>query len=193
MNPVRNARLAECAGKWPNKVSSMQEQPPKPIVNIDQLPLTASSRGTRFAAEKCEFGVMLGLYHLGATLYVVQPGKTAVPFHRHHVTDEMFLILSGVADYRLGDEHLPVKAGDCLSAPAGGPGHQIINTGSEPLHYLAFSNNGIADVVEYLDSGRIRIDVGAAGTHREDATFRAGGRLSPMDYWEGEDVGDEAR
>jgi uncharacterized cupin superfamily protein len=164
---------------------------PKPIVNIDELPLTAEARGIRFAAETCEFGVMLGLYRVGATLHVVPPGKRASPFHRHHTADEMFLILSGVAEYRLGDEHLPVKAGDCLGAPAGGQAHQIINTGSEPLRYLAFSNNTNADVVEYPDSGRIRIDIGATGTHREDATFKAGGRLVPMDYWEGEDVGDE--
>lgn len=169
----------------------MEEQATKPIVNLDELPLKAWTRGTRFGAETCEFGVSLGLHHLGAALYVVQPGKSASPFHRHHVSDEMFLILAGTAVCRLGDKRLPVKAGDCIGAPAGGQGHQIINTGSEPLRYLAFSNNGIADVVEYLDSGRIRIDIGATGAHREDATFRAGGRLAPMDYWEGEEVGAE--
>jgi uncharacterized cupin superfamily protein len=168
-----------------------KEQTPRPVVNLDELPLTPRSRGTRFAAETCEVGVLLGLYRLGATLHVVPPGKTASPFHRHHTSDEMFVILSGVADYRLGDKHLKVKPGDCLGAPAGGLAHQIINTGSEPLRYIAFSNNEIADVVEYVDSGRVRIDIGATGTHREDATFRAGGRLAPMDYWEGEDVGDE--
>jgi uncharacterized cupin superfamily protein len=171
----------------------MNAQAPRPVVNLDELPLAATSRGARFAAQTCEFGLMLGLSHLGAALFVVPPGKTAGPFHRHHVSDEMFLILSGAADYRLGDTRLPVKAGDCLGAPAGGPAHQIINTGAEPLRYLAFSNNGIADVVEYPDSGRIRIDVGAAGAHREDATFKAGGRLAPMDAWEGEDVGEEDR
>ena len=168
----------------------MKEQP-KPVVNLNELSLSTESRGTRFAAETREFGIMLGLYRLGAALYVVPPGKTPSPFHRHHTSDELFLILSGVGDYRLGDEHVSVKAGDCLGAPAGGPAHQITNTGSEPLRFIAFSNNEIADVTEYPDSGRIRIDVGATGTHREDATFRAGGRLTPMDYLEGEDVGDE--
>ena len=168
----------------------MTEHAYNPVANLDELPLTSLAHGTRFGAQTCEFGIRLGLHRLGVAIYVVQPGKTASPFHRHHVSDEMFLILSGVAEYRYGDDRLPVKAGDCLGAPAGGQGHQIINTGSEPLRYIAFSNNGIADVVEYLDSGRIRIDVGATGAHREDATFRAGGRLSPMDYWEGEDVGE---
>jgi uncharacterized cupin superfamily protein len=169
----------------------MTTEQPKSVLSIDALPLSTESRGTRFAAETAEFGVMLGLYRLGAALFVVPPGKTASPFHRHHTSDELFLILSGVADYRLGDEHITVKAGDCLGAPAGGLGHQITNTGSEPLRYIAFSNNEIADVTEYPDSGRIRIDVGATGTHRENATFRAGGRMAPLGYWEGEDVGDK--
>jgi uncharacterized cupin superfamily protein len=165
----------------------MNETAPKPIVNLDDLPLTAEAHGSRFAAETCELGALLGLYHLGATLYVVPPGKTSDAFHRHHVADEMFLILSGSGDYRIGDRRLPVKGGDCLGAPAGGQPHQIINTGSEPLRYLAFSNNGAAEVIEYPDSGRIRIDVGAKGLHREDATFKAGGRLAPMAYLEGEE------
>lgn len=165
----------------------MNEKAPRPVVSLDELPLTAEARGRRFASETCELGVLLGLHRLGATLYVVPPGKTADAFHRHHVADEMFLILSGSGDYRFGDGRLAVKGGDCLGAPAGGQAHQLINTGSEPLRYLAISNNGAAEVIEYPDSGRTRIDVGAKGLHREDATFKAGGRLVPMDYLEGED------
>jgi uncharacterized cupin superfamily protein len=162
----------------------------KPIVNIDELHLKFSSQGTRFAVATTEVGVSLGLYGLGASLYVVPPGKTAMPFHRHHTSDELYFILSGAGEYRFGEDRLPIKAGDCLGAPAGGSAHQIINTGAEDLRYLAFSNNTNADVVEYLDSGRIRVDVGATGHHREDATFAAGGRLVPLGYWEGEDTGE---
>jgi uncharacterized cupin superfamily protein len=164
----------------------MSETAPRPVVSLDEAPLTAHVQG-RFAAETCELGPLLGLYGLGASLYVVAPGKTADAFHRHHAADEMFLILSGSGDYRFGDQRLPIKAGDCLGAPAGGAAHQILNTGAEPLHYLAFSNNGPAEVIEYPDSGRTRIDVGAKGLHRDDATFKAGGRLAPMGYLEGEE------
>jgi uncharacterized cupin superfamily protein len=163
----------------------------KPVVTIDELPLEFSSQGTRFGAAAIEFGTSLGLYGLGAALYVVPPGKTAMPFHRHHASDELYLIPSGSGEYRFGEDRLPVKVGDCLAAPAGGNAHQIINTGGEDLRYLAFSNNTNADVVEYVDSGRIRVDVGATGHHREDATFAAGGRLVPLGYWEGEDTGEE--
>lgn len=163
----------------------------KPVLNIDDVVLEFASAGSRFAAETGEFGATLGLCGLGAALYVVPAGKTASPFHRHHTSDEMFIILSGTAEYRYGDERLPIRAGDCVGAPAGGKGHQIINTGADPLRYLALSNNTNADVVEYLDSGRIRVDIGATGHHRENATFGAGGRLTAMGYWDGEDVGEK--
>jgi len=162
-----------------------------PVVNLDDLPLNAVSKGTRFAVSTGEIGMALGLRGLGAMLHHVPPGKTAFPFHRHHVSDEMFLILSGAGTYRIGDgkdeQRLPVKAGDCLGAPAGGLAHQIINTGDEPLRYIGFSNNTNADVVEHLDSGRVRIDVGATGYHHVDGTYKAGLKPIPMDYWDGEE------
>ena len=163
----------------------------KSVVNIDNLELTASSKGTRFAVEEAWIGAVLGLRWLGATLHVVPPGKIAFPFHRHHVADEMFLILSGSGAYRIGEEQLPVKVGDCLGAPAGGKAHQIINTGNEPLRYIGFSNNANADVIEYPDTGKIAVSAGASGLRYSDATYDHGGRLEPLDYWEGEDVGEE--
>lgn len=163
----------------------------KAVVNVADLPLDHMTKGSRFAVETGEIGQALGLKGLGAMLHIVPPGKRAFPFHMHHVSDEMFLILSGIGTYRFGEEMIPVKAGDCLGAPAGGRAHQIINTGAEPLRYIGFSNNTNADVVEHPDSGRIRVDVGAQGFHYVDGTFKQGLRPMPMDYWEGEDIGDE--
>jgi uncharacterized cupin superfamily protein len=164
--------------------------PVQKIVNLDDLPLDSLSRGTRFAAEFGEIGLTLGLKGLGAMLHVVPAGKTAFPFHRHHVSDEMFLVLSGTGTYRIGTDMLPIKAGDCLGAPAGGEAHQIINSGNEPLRYIGFSNNTNVDVIEHPDSGRLRIDAGASGYHHNDATFKEGGKLTHMDYWDGEDTGE---
>jgi uncharacterized cupin superfamily protein len=160
----------------------------EPTTNIVDIPLRSWSHGERFAAASGEFGVQLGLFGLGAALYTVPPGKSATPFHRHHTSDELFFILAGSGTYRFGEKRLPVKAGDLLGAPAGGEAHQLINTGSDELRYLAFSNNTNADVVEYVDSGRIRVDVGASGHHRENATFAVGGKHRPTEYWEGEEL-----
>jgi uncharacterized cupin superfamily protein len=161
------------------------------IVNIADLPLDRLAKGSRFAVETGEIGLTLGLKGLGAMLHVVPPGKTAFPFHLHHVSDEMFLILSGTGTYRIGEDMLPVGPGDCLGAPAGGLAHQIINTGIEPLRYIGFSNNTNVDVIEHPDSGRVRIDAGATGYHHTDGTFKQGGRLTHMDYWDGEDTGED--
>ena len=158
------------------------------VVNIDALSLEEFEKGTLFAAETASIGEPLGLRALGARLHVVQPGKSACPFHRHHGAEELFLILAGTGDYRIGDRRLPVKAGDCLGAPSGGDAHQIFNTGTTPLRYIAFSNNP-ADVTEYPDSGRISVNVGLTGFHRTDGTFKTGGKLEPMGYWDGEDTG----
>ena len=119
------------------------------IVNVDRVALEDHHHGERFAVKTGEIGTALGLSGLGCMLHVVPPGKTAFPFHRHHGSDELFLILAGSGEYRFGDRRLPFRAGDCLGAPAGGEAHQIINTGTEELRYLGFSDNGTADAVEY--------------------------------------------
>ena len=157
------------------------------IVNIADVALSESGHGERFAVRTGEIGMALGLTNLGCMLHVVPPGKTAFPFHRHHGSDEMFLVLAGAGEYRLGEERLPIRAGDCLGAPAGGAAHQIINTGTEDLRYLGFSNNAAADAVEYPDSGKISVGVGAKGIYYGDATLKLRGRLTATDYWDGED------
>lgn len=158
----------------------------QPIVNVADVALQESGHGERFAVRIGEIGDALGLTNLGCMLHIVPPGKIAFPFHRHHGCDEMFVILSGTGEYRLGEERLPIRAGDCLGAPAGGAAHQIINTGAEELRYLGFSNNGAADAIEYPDSGKIGIRVGAKGISYTDATFKRRGRLTDADYWDGE-------
>lgn len=157
-------------------------QDSKAVVSLDKLPLEHSSTGSRFEVATGEIGEALGLTGLGAMLHVVPPGKMAFPFHRHHLSDEMFVILSGAGEYRIGERRIAVKAGDCLGAPAGGEAHQIINTGKEVLRYIGFSNNSSADIVEYPDSGKI--GVRAVTT---SGTFRSHGRMTPADYWDGED------
>jgi len=156
------------------------------VVNIADIVLETQAHGDKFAAGIGEIGEALGLMGLGCMLHVVVPGKIAFPFHRHHGCDEMFVVLSGTGEYRLGDQRLPVKAGDCLGAPAGGDAHQIINTGNVELRYLGFSNNGSADIVECPDSGKISAWAGSKTNERKSATFAERGHLVAADYWDGE-------
>jgi uncharacterized cupin superfamily protein len=117
----------------------------------------------------------------------VPPGKRAFPFHRHHVADEMFFILSGTGEYRLGDQTLPLRAGDFVGAPAGGEAHQIINSGTEDLRYLGFSTVGSVDVVDYPDSGKVGVAAGIKNADFKTATYTGLGRIQKADYFDGED------
>ena len=159
----------------------------KPIVNIDDVPLMDRARGDKFAVKWGRAGPLVGLTGLGCAVHVVPPGMRAFPFHRHHVADELFFILSGTGTYRLGDQTFPLRGGDFVGAPAGGEAHQIINTGTEDLRYLGLSTVGSVDLVDYPDSGKIAVAAGIKNADYKTATYAKVGRLQPADYYDGED------
>jgi uncharacterized cupin superfamily protein len=158
----------------------------KHILNIEEAPLRDNGDGKAFVAKIGRVGPEIGMSGLGCTIHVVPAGKRAYPFHRHHVTDEMFFIVSGSGEYRLGDQRLPLKAGDIVGAPAGGEAHQIINSGKEELRYLAVSTIGSVDIVEYPDSGKMAAAAGIKNADFKTATFKAMGRVKPAGYFEDE-------
>jgi uncharacterized cupin superfamily protein len=168
----------------------MTEPEKKPIINIADASYADRGNGKQFVAKIARVGPQLGLKGLGCSVHVVPPGKKAFPFHRHHVMDELFYIVSGSGQYRYGDETLTVRAGDLVGAPAGAKAHQLINTGSEDLRYLGISGNGTensVEVVDYPDSKKIGIAAGVKNADFKSATYSAMGRVTPADYFDGED------
>lgn len=155
------------------------------VVSLSGLKLDAWSRGDLYQSEDVSFGALLGLAKLGVSYNIVPPGKSSCPYHNHHVEDEMFVILEGEGDYRLGGVHHAVKAGDVLGAPAGGQetAHQLINTGSGRLVYLGISANADSEVVEYPDSGKFLVSSRPPGGNRLRFVGRS---ASAVDYWDGE-------
>jgi uncharacterized cupin superfamily protein len=163
-------------------------EPVRDIVNLSELSLDWLKTGSRFEVGLADIDKRLGLGGLGATLHVVPAGKTAWPYHRHHGNDELFLILEGAGELRIGDRRVQIRIGDCIGAPAGGEAHQIINSTGAELRYIAFANRVRADVVEYPDSGRIAVDIAHGNDKEPPSVFSAAGKLSPLGYWEGEDT-----
>jgi uncharacterized cupin superfamily protein len=158
----------------------------KRIVNIGEVALADNGDGGTFVAKIGRVGPLLGSTGLGCTLTVIPPGKRAYPFHRHHVIDEVFYVLSGSGEYRMDDKTLPLRAGDLVAAPAGKEAHQIVNSSSGDLRFLAFSTIGEVDVVEYPDSGKMAVAAGIRNADFRTATYKALGRVTPADYFEGE-------
>jgi uncharacterized cupin superfamily protein len=121
---------------------------------------------------------------LGAAVLVLGPGKIACPYHLHHAQEEMFVILEGSGTLRIAGEHVPIGAGDVITAPAG-PDYprQIINTSDAQLKYLAISTQDDPEIYEYPDSGKFMAEAGLAREHPFEVIQRSG---ESLDYWDGE-------
>ena len=102
----------------------------------------------------------LGGEKLNASVWELPPGKKSFPLHSHHVTEEAMYVLSGSAKVRTAEGLSPIHAGDYVSFPPGGPAHQLINDGTEPMVYLAMSAGLGVDIVEYPDSDKVSSVVG---------------------------------
>lgn len=140
---------------------------PSPVINIDDaeehLHLSGDHWGGSYKVltpHQREMGRMLGI-----NCTRVPPGRTCVPFHTHAREDEIFYILSGTGVLRYGEALHPLKPGDCVTCPAGtGVAHQMLNTGSEDLIYLAVGNHDPHEVCTYPDSGKVFVrSVGTVG------------------------------
>ena len=147
------------------------------IVNLDELKLEHFAKGDKFECNAVRIGALLGAKNLGYSYDVVPPGKRSCPFHSHRGEEEMFFIVKGRGTLRYGDETRPVRAGDVICCPTGGPetAHQIVNDSDAELAYLSVSTMLPAEGCEYPDSKKI----GAFGGGVRHMT-RAG---QAVDYW----------
>ena len=147
-------------------------------MNIDELPLEHFEKGDKFACDAVRIGPLLGAKDLGFSYDVVPPGKRSCPFHSHRAEEEMFFIVKGRGTLRYGAESRPVRAGDFIFCPTGGPetAHQIVNDSDAPLAYISVSTMMPAEVCEYPDSKKI----GAFGEGGMRHMTAAG---SAVDYW----------
>jgi uncharacterized cupin superfamily protein len=158
------------------------------ILNVADIPTRTFHSGPRFEVALGDIDGALGTTQIGATLHVVPAGKTAWPYHVHHGNDELYFVVSGEGTYRVGDRRLPIEAGDLIGAPAGGEPHQIVNSSAAELRYIAVANHGRADVIEYPDSGRIAVDIAHGNDKDPMSIFSVAGKVTPMEYWEGENL-----
>lgn len=165
-----------------------------PILNLDAVEMIdlaerARQRGTelpeaRFGGRIGPIGPRVGARRLGYNLTEVAPGKAAFPLHSHRANEEMFFILEGVGELRLGDATYPVRQGDVIACPPGGAqtAHQLRNTGEAPLRFLAVSTMIFPEICEYPDSGKLNAYSGMGPDDIRHIARPGDGR----DYWDGE-------
>lgn len=163
-----------------------------PIINIADaryLDLADVSRqygsalpAERYGGRMAPLGRVVGAQKLGYNVCVIAPGRRAFPFHCHRANEEMFFVLEGRGEVRIGAERHPVRPGDVIACPAGGPqtAHQLVNTGTEELKVLAVSTMITPELCHYPDSGKFGL------LDRESGFAHIGRAVDGRDYWEGE-------
>ena len=125
----------------------------KPVMNLDDVTFDDVEENGVYTSSRGQISGHIGARDLGYNLTVLPPGKVQCPFHNHHAEEEMFLILEGEGELRFGDQRYPIRKHDVIACPPGGPdvAHQIINTGTAAMRYLALSTRLDVDICEYPD------------------------------------------
>jgi len=160
----------------------------RPILNLDAVEFDDVEENGVYTSRRATISDLIGARKLGYNLTVLPPGKVQCPFHSHHGEEEMFFILEGEGELRFGTERHPLRAMDVIACPTGGAevAHQIVNTGSVDMRYLAVSNVAEIETCEYPDSGKISVVAGQRGARSVRYMFRT---ADDVDYYEGEEGG----
>jgi uncharacterized cupin superfamily protein len=108
-----------------------------------------SARGTRL-------GPGAGTTQLGCSVYELDPGGQATPYHMHHANDELLIVLDGELELRTPAGVRTVGRGAVVGFPAGPAGaHRLRNASSAKARYLLVSTARFPEVAEQLDTGTV--------------------------------------
>jgi uncharacterized cupin superfamily protein len=156
------------------------------VVNIDEIDWSGPPRPgpPPFKGEVKRLSAVAGGKGLGANLFRVPPGGTAVPLHAHHANEEAVYVLQGRGTLRLGSKRVEIRPGDWIALPPGAEhAHQIFADQGEELLYLCVSTMNEVDIVTYPDSKKLLAIAGAAAGGMRTMFRSADGGV---DYFEGE-------
>lgn len=173
-------------------------------VNESELEWSESNGNAGFRRKQLAEAAPGGGEDLGCSLYELDAGEAAWPYHYHAGNAEAMYVLDGTGTVRCPDgeggdvaepvEH-DVEAGDYLAFPANPDGaHQVVNDSDEPLYYLVFSTMNDPDVTRYVEANALGVYEGGAPGNHEDREFTGYFRESDtIDYWEDIDGRGRAR
>ena len=95
---------------------------------------------------------------LVAAVWELDPGKDSGPYHVHHATEELLLVLRGRPTLRTSSGERQLEEGDVAHFPAGPDGaHQLINRSDDVVRYVMAASHSPLDVIEYLDESKVLV------------------------------------
>ena len=92
---------------------------------------------------------------LGATVYELGPGNTAV-YHFHHGSEELLIVLRGRPTLRTPDGERQLAEGEVIHFPLGPDGaHGVRNDTDDTVRYVVAGIRVSPEVVEYPETKQI--------------------------------------
>jgi uncharacterized cupin superfamily protein len=157
----------------------MSEDKPRGPIAIESVPWTEWSQGVRFGSRyRVLSDTRKDGRKIGVSYEELPPGRQSCPFHYHMIEEEHIVALEGEATLRLGDERIPLQAGDYVGFPAGQKvGHCLVNESDRPFRFIMIGDNSPDEVCVYPDSGKIMISSLGRRILRD---------AESLDYWDGE-------
>jgi uncharacterized cupin superfamily protein len=140
-----------------------------------------------FTTLRAMIGQQAGAHGLGLSLWELQAGEAAYPYHFHLGDEELVIVLDGGLSLRTPDGWRELEPGEVVSFPIGPSGaHQLVNWTDGTVRFLSFSTAGHPDTVVYPDSHKL----GAAERRPGGFTMRIEYDESDTQvaYWKGEEA-----
>jgi uncharacterized cupin superfamily protein len=152
-------------------------------VNTGDSDWTQAREHEGFRAQRAHLGRRAGARVTGLSLWEVEPGEKAYPYHWHVAEEEWVVITQGSPTLRTPEGERRLEQGEIVFFPRGEEGaHQLVNDTDAPLRFLSFSNVTDAEVCVYPDSGK----VGAYAEHDREGVGKMFREADAVGYYEGE-------
>src|SRR3954447_26826203 len=118
------------------------------MVNIESAKFDEPRDQAGFIARRARLGRQSGAEKLGLSLWEVDPGEAAYPYHAHLTEEEIVVVLEGRPSLRTPDGWREVEQGEVLCFLPGPEGaHQLVNRTDSTIRFLAASTSGTPDIV----------------------------------------------
>jgi uncharacterized cupin superfamily protein len=93
---------------------------------------------------------------LVSAVWELDPGGSSGPYHVHHGTEELLLVLDGTPTLRTPDGERELARGEVVHFAVGADGaHQVLNRSDAPARYLMVAAHTGTDAIEYVDEDEV--------------------------------------
>lgn len=138
-----------------------------------------------FSRVRAFVGRQAGADKLGISVWEMQPGEAAYPYHFHYAEEEAVIVLSGKPSLRAPEGWRDLEPGELVAFPVGPEGaHQLVNRTDEVVRILCLSANSDTEIVDYVDSNKTGVYANRGKPNERRELFV---RSTAVDYWQGEE------